>query len=113
MEILPKEIDFKQMIENSIDSLKYMDDADKVHENMWRLAWCINFIRTIADLAIIFNNIIANAAVSYRDREKRIFHSYWSWCIFSWLSLNFRTNGIGIEEFKEKIFKMLGSHLSW
>lgn len=105
MEILPKEINFKQIIENSIESLKYMDDADKVR-SMVTVHDAHKFYSDDSRLSIIFNNIIANA-VSYRDREKESFIRIEVDVTPDLAIIKFSDNGIGIEEeFKEKIFKM-------
>ncbi len=105
LEILPKEIDFQEIINNSIESLKYMDDADKV-----RSIVTINnrhkFYSDDSRLSIIFNNIIANA-VSYRDKDKDSFIQIDIDVQPTKAIIKFSDNGIGVaSEFKEKIFKM-------
>lgn len=106
MDILPKEIDFQRLLEESIDSLKFMDGADKVR-SIKNFTINAPFYSDYSRLLMIFNNIIGNA-VRYRD----------NWKDDSFLEINivsnrqnvhiqFIDNGIGIaEEYVDKIFKM-------
>ena len=105
MDIMPKEIDFTALIGDSIESLKYMDDADKVRSHIHVNA-PHKFYSDASRLLIIFNNIISNA-VSYRDKEKDSFIQIDVTVDDAKVTLKFTDNGIGIaEEFQEKIFKM-------
>lgn len=105
LEILPKEINFREIISNSIESLKYMDDADKVR-SIVTIQDAHKFYSDDSRLSIIFNNIIANA-VSYRDKAKDSFIQIDIDVQPSKAVIKFSDNGIGVaNEFKEKIFKM-------
>ena len=106
MEILPMSINFNGLLQESIDSLKFMEGAEKV-----RSIRSINsdapFYSDYSRLQIIFNNMISNA-VRYRD----------TWKEDSFLSVDiqvtekeavviFADNGVGIaEEYVDKVFKM-------
>ena len=105
MEILPKEIDFACLISDSIESLKYMDDADKV-DSIISMDTPYVFYSDDSRLKIIFNNIISNA-VSYRDKEKDSFIKIDIQVKNDKAVLTFADNGMGIPaEFRDKIFKM-------
>ena len=106
MDVMPKEINFQILLEESIDSLKFIEGAEKVRsiKNFTQRA---PFYSDYSRVLMIFNNIIANA-VRYRDH----------WKDDSFLEINivsteekaiirFSDNGIGIsEEYVDKIFKM-------
>jgi len=106
MEIMPKPIDFHELLEESIDSLKYMEGAEHVRsiKNIQAMA---PFYSDYSRLLMIFNNIIGNA-VRYRN----------TWVNDSYLKIDiianeetalikFTDNGVGIaDEYVDKIFKM-------
>jgi PAS domain S-box-containing protein len=106
MEIIPKEIDFRDLLSESIDSLKYMDGAEEVR-SIQNIEIGSPFYSDYSRLLILFNNIISNA-VRYRDK----------WKDNSYLKVDIRTdaekaeiifsdNGVGIaEEYLENVFKM-------
>ena len=106
MEIMPKRINFQELLEESIDSLKFIEGAEKVRSEK-KITVNAAFYSDYSRLLIIFNNIIANA-VRYRD----------TWKEDSFLRIEitadkdsahicFADNGIGIqEEYVDKIFKM-------
>jgi signal transduction histidine kinase len=106
MDILPKEIDFESLVQESIDSLKFMEGAEQVTSSR-NIRITTPFYSDYSRLLIIFNNIISNA-VRYRDSRKNN----------SFLDINivaddekallvFKDNGVGIpEEYVDKIFKM-------
>lgn len=106
MDIMPKEISFYELLQESIDSLKFMEGAEKVR-SIRNIQIFAPFYSDYSRLQIIFNNIITNA-VRYRD----------SWKEDSYLKIDisadhekaviiFSDNGIGIaEEYQDKIFKM-------
>jgi signal transduction histidine kinase len=106
MELLVKEIDFEELLNESIASLKYMEGADKV-ESIRTLRIKSPFFSDQSRLLIIFNNIIANA-VRYRDIWKR--NSFIEIDIetnSSEVLIRFSDNGIGIgQEYLDKVFKM-------
>jgi len=106
MDVMPKAIDFQELLQESIDSLKYMEGADKVR-SIRNIKAEFPFFSDYSRVLIIFNNIISNA-VRYRDvwkddsylqiditttRQKAIIH--------------FHDNGVGIpDEYIDKVFKM-------
>lgn len=105
MEIIPQVIDFDTIVKESIESLKYMEDADQVksycHVNTEH-----EFYSDPSRLLIIFNNIISNA-VRYRAKWKESFIKIDITSGYSTTTISFTDNGIGIaDEFKDKIFKM-------
>lgn len=106
MEVMPKEIDFHELLQESIDSLKFMEGAEKVR-SLRDIRAEVPFVSDYSRLLIIFNNLISNA-VRYRD----------SWKEDSFIKVDIRVtkkkailvladNGIGIpEEYVDSIFKM-------
>jgi PAS domain S-box-containing protein len=106
MDVMPKEINFQALLEESIDSLKFIDGAEQVR-SVKNFNLRAPFYSDYSRLLMIFNNIIANA-VRYRDHWKQD----------SFLEINilateekavirFSDNGIGIaEEYLDKVFKM-------
>lgn len=106
MDIMSKEIDFETLIHESIDVLKYMEDAENVR-SIIKVTSHAPFYADYSRLLIIFNNIIANA-VRYRDFRKE--DSYLRIEVSTNRDkavITFSDNGIGIaEEYKDKVFKM-------
>jgi signal transduction histidine kinase len=106
MDIMPKEIDFHALLNESLDSLRYMDGANEV-QCIKDLQGTPPFYSDYGRLLIIFNNIISNA-VRYRDRWKK--DSYLKITINiskAKASIIFSDNGVGIAEaYIDKIFKM-------
>ena len=106
MDMMHKEINFHELLQESIDSLKFMDGADQVR-SIRKVEIKGVFFSDYSRLLIVFNNMIANA-VRYRD----------NWKADSYLKIDitadsdkaviiFSDNGIGIqEEYIDKIFKM-------
>lgn len=106
MDILPKQIDFNALVQDSIDSLKFMEGADRV--SSFRTIECpVPFFSDQSRLMIIFNNIISNA-VRYQDTAKT--DAYLRIRIEAdreKATIEFSDNGLGIEEeYIDKIFKM-------
>lgn len=106
MDVIPKEIDFHELLQASIDSLKFMDGAEEV-ESMRDIHIDAPFYSDYSRLLIVFNNIISNA-VRYRDKRKE--HSYLKITVQTTAEkarICFSDNGVGIaEEYIDKIFKM-------
>jgi signal transduction histidine kinase len=106
MDILPMEINFEELVQESIDSLKYMEGAEQV-KSIRHFHIQKPFHSDYSRLLIVFNNIVTNA-VRYRDVRKQGSH------IKIEIETNekraiirFSDNGIGIqEEYVDKIFKM-------
>jgi len=105
MEIIPQVIDFKTIVRESIESLKYMEEAEQVQSHI-HVHSEHAFYSDPSRLLIIFNNIIANA-VRYRARWKESFIKIDITTQYASTVIRFTDNGIGIaDEFKDKIFKM-------
>jgi PAS domain S-box-containing protein len=106
MEMMHKEIDFHELLQESIDSLKFMEGAHQVR-SIQNVVSKGAFFSDYSRLLIIFNNMIANA-VRYRDNWKK--DSYLKIDITADSAkaiITFSDNGIGIpEEYIDKIFKM-------
>ncbi len=106
MDIMPKQIDFNELLQESIDSLRYMEGADTV-KSIRNIVQDAPFCSDYSRLLMVFNNIISNA-VQYRDTRKE--NSYQKIDILvdaKRAILRFSDNGIGIpEEYVDKIFKM-------
>jgi signal transduction histidine kinase len=106
MDIMPKEIDFNLLLQESIDSLKYMEGAEDVR-SIRDINVTAPFFSDYSRLLIVFNNIISNA-VRYRDRWKE--DSFLKIAIESDTDkavITFSDNGVGIaEEYVDKVFKM-------
>lgn len=106
IDLLVREIDFHELLEESISSLKYMEGAEKVRSIRNIDANC-SFYSDPSRLLMVFNNIISNA-VRYRDK----------WKDDSFLQIDIQTtaesarikfsdNGIGIaKEYIDDVFKM-------
>jgi PAS domain S-box-containing protein len=105
MEIVPKLIDFKSIVEESIQSLKYMDEAEQVQSKI-NINSNQEFYSDAGRLLIIFNNLISNS-VRYRDKWKDSFVRIDISVNKDSAIVRISDNGIGIaDEFKDKIFKM-------
>lgn len=106
MELLVKEINFHELVEESISSLKFMEGAEQVRSSV-TIDCQGPFFSDYSRLQIVFNNIIANA-VRYRDCWKD--DSYLAITIEAndlQAKITFADNGIGIaEEYIDHIFKM-------
>ena len=106
MQVIAKEIDFNELLRESVDTLKYMEGADKI-ELFSDIRSDVSFYSDYSRLLIIFNNIISNA-VRYRDFRKT--NSYLSVEITTTqthAAMTFSDNGIGIaEEYVDHVFKM-------
>jgi PAS domain S-box-containing protein len=106
MDVMPKEIDFHELLQESIDSLKYMDGAEAVR-SIRKVEIKGPFYSDYSRLLIVFNNLISNA-VRYRDAWKK--DQYLRIDISSDTEkavIAFSDNGIGIQqEYLDKIFKM-------
>ncbi len=105
MEIMPSKIDFRDLVKESIDSLKYMQDADHV-KSIINISEDAPFYSDHSRLLIIFNNIISNA-VRYQDKDKESFLKIDVATQHEKTVIEFVDNGVGIaEEFQDNIFKM-------
>lgn len=106
MDVMPDLIDFEALLEESISSLRYMDDADNLRA-IKEINSTASFYSDKNRLLIILNNMLSNA-VRYRDPWKA--DSYIQISIVAdeqKAVLEFTDNGIGIaEHYLDKIFKM-------
>ena len=106
IDLLVREINFHDLLEESIGSLKYMEGAEKVRSSR-NIELLSPFYSDPSRLLMVFNNIISNA-VRYRDK----------WKLDSYLQIDihadqkkaiikFSDNGIGIsKEYVGDVFKM-------
>ncbi|GHN02912.1 hypothetical protein WSM22_44010 [Cytophagales bacterium WSM2-2] len=105
MEVMPSKINFRELVKESIDSLKYMQDAELVR-SIINIHDDKPFYSDHSRLLIIFNNIISNA-VRYQDKGKESFLQIDITNETDKTVIKFTDNGVGIaEEFLENIFKM-------
>lgn len=106
MDMMHKEINFHELLQESIDSLKFMDGAEEVR-SIRKVEIKGVFYSDYSRLLIIFNNMISNA-VRYRDSRKT--DSYVRIDITAdneKAVITFSDNGVGIQqEYVDKIFKM-------
>jgi PAS domain S-box-containing protein len=106
MDILPKEINFNALLQESIDSLKFMEGAEQVR-SLRNVDASVPFYSDYSRLLIIFNNIISNA-VRYRDRWKSdCFLQINITVSAEEAAITFKDNGVGIAPaYVDKVFKM-------
>jgi signal transduction histidine kinase len=105
MDLMTSKIDFQGLVKESIESLKYMEDAEKVR-SIINIDSDKPFYSDHSRLLIIFNNIISNA-VRYYDKWKESFLQIDIVVDKDKAEIHFIDNGVGIaEEFLDKIFKM-------
>ena len=106
IDLLMREIDFEDLLEESISSLKYMEGADSVR-SIRNIEMKSPFLSDPSRLLMVFNNIISNA-VRYRDKWKD--DSYLQIDIYAdekSARIQFSDNGIGIaKEYIDDVFKM-------
>jgi len=106
MDLMPTRIDFNSLLQDAIDSLKFMDGAEEVR-SVKRINSPVPFYSDPGRLQIIFNNIISNA-VRYRDvwKNDRFLKVEIDVCSEQ-ATIRFSDNGVGIAgEYIDKIFKM-------
>jgi signal transduction histidine kinase len=105
-EIVTQEVDFKKLIDESLFSLRFMEEAESVHINV-SVQDSGLFLSDYLRLLSIFNNMISNA-IRYRDRSKNSFLHIDVSFIKGRAIIVFADNGIGIaESFQSKIFNKL------
>jgi PAS domain S-box-containing protein len=105
MDIVPKRINFNEVVNESIQSLKYMEEAEQVR-SIINIHDQEDFYSDSGRLLIIFNNIISNA-VRYRDRWKDSYIQIDIVTNSEKALIRFSDNGIGIpDEYQDKVFKM-------
>ncbi len=105
LEVEFSEIDFNALAMESIESLKYMDEAARVNISL-QIQAVNNFYSDPRRLLVIFNNIISNA-LRYCDSWKDSFLQIDINVDQQQAVIVFTDNGVGIaEEFQNKIFKM-------
>ena len=105
-EVATQEIDFKKLIDESLHSLQYMEEAERVHITVSVQERGL-FLSDYGRLLSVFNNMISNA-IRYRDQDKnsslRIDISFNKGKAI----IVFADNGIGIDQaFQSKIFDKL------
>ncbi|MEO7991164.1 MAG: HAMP domain-containing sensor histidine kinase [Chryseolinea sp.] len=105
-EIQKLEIDFRKIIAESLHSLQFMEDMDRVHITISAEESGL-FLSDYNRILSIFNNMISNA-VRYRDCNKNSFLHIDVSIRKGVATLVFTDNGIGIDNaFQSKIFDKL------
>jgi PAS domain S-box-containing protein len=105
LEVEASLIDFNAIANESIESLRYMEEAEKVKISV-TVQGEIGFYSDPRRVLVIFNNLISNA-IRYYDSWKESFLNIKVEVTESESIISFADNGIGIaEEFQDKIFKM-------
>jgi signal transduction histidine kinase len=98
-------VDLEALAAESIESLKYMEEADKVHISV-NLNGDVDFYSDARRLLVLFNNIISNA-IRYYASWKESYLRIEMLVDGQKAVISFEDNGIGIaEEFQDRIFKM-------
>jgi signal transduction histidine kinase len=99
-------VDFKKLVEDSFERLKYMDGSEQVSKNI-SIEGNADLFSDGYRLSVIINNLVSNA-IKYRDpnKENSVIDIHAKITPAS-LEVTFRDNGIGIsDEFMPKIFDM-------
>ncbi|MEM9984182.1 MAG: PAS domain-containing sensor histidine kinase [Bacteroidota bacterium] len=113
-EIKAERIDFRQMLLNSEEELRYLDNSAEIHLNI-QVHGAGDYFSDPIRLGIIFNNLLSNS-IRYRDPQKAQNRVQVKVLIEEeGAYLSFADNGIGIaEEHQEHIFGMFyrGTRLS-
>ncbi len=106
LEAESQEVDFKYLIDESLFSLRFMEEAESVHINVSAQESGL-FLSDYGRLLSIFNNMISNA-IRYRDRSKNSFLNIDISFAKGNAIIEFADNGIGIAEaFQSKVFNKL------
>jgi PAS domain S-box-containing protein len=106
-EVAPEEIDFGTVIQEVIDELKFMEEAQAIKFQV-QLDHIPNFRTDRKRLEIVLHNIIANA-IRYKDPRKTtpFIRVGLTQVDLDWVLLTIEDNGIGIgQEHLDKIFNM-------
>ncbi len=106
MEIIATKIDFHYLMNECIESLKYIGGSEEV-ESIREFFIEHDFYADYGRLLIVFNNIVGNA-VKYRKRfEKGAFIKVKITTAQDAVTINFVDNGVGIsEKYLNQVFKM-------
>ena len=105
-EITTEEIDFKKLIDESLLSLQYMEEAELVHVTVSVQETGL-FLSDYPRLLSIFNNMISNA-IRYRDQGKKSFLNIDVSFTKGKAIIVLADNGVGIDQaFQCKIFDKL------
>ncbi len=104
--ISPTNIKFKKIIKRTLDSLKYLNHAERVQVSI-NIDKEVDFYSDKHRMKIIFMNIISNAIKYQSEENPNPSLSISIKCDASFAEIEFRDNGIGIEEkYKSKVFDM-------
>jgi signal transduction histidine kinase len=105
LEIETSRIDLEALATESIESLKYMEEADKVVTSI-HVKGEADFYSDARRVLVVFNNIVSNA-IRYYDSWKESYLRIEVVVDEQQAVISFEDNGIGIaEEFQDRIFKM-------
>lgn len=104
--ITPAKIKFKKTIRETLTSLKYMKNAEKINVTV-EMDKKVDFYSDRHRIKVIFMNLISNA-IKYQVEENNNPYLYISIkCNEDFAEISFRDNGIGIEDkYKSKVFDM-------
>ena len=107
VEIKPELIDYIEIVNNSINDLKYYKNFDSIRIHWEVSGEQVDFHSDALRIKIIFNNIISNA-IKYQDLQKDDRHIRIKIYVAQDKTLlHFQDNGIGIEkEYLKNIYKM-------
>lgn len=101
-----EKVDFKRMVEDSFDRMKYMEGSESIEKSIF-IKGAATLYSDSYRLSVIINNLVSNA-IKYRDpkKEKNII-TIESTITDTTLNIIFRDNGIGIsQDYINRIFDM-------
>jgi len=105
LEIIQEEINFRSVIEECIDNLKYMENADRVR-SVLEINDDVPFLSDNGRMAILFQNLISNA-IKYQRTNTDSFVKIEIETNYSGATIKVSDNGKGISaEYLDKIFEM-------
>jgi signal transduction histidine kinase len=106
IDLLVREINFTELVEESLDALRYMEGAEKVR-SIKNIHAPVSFYSDPSRLLVVFNNIVSNA-VRYRDKWKEDSFLQIDIVVTDQQAvIGFTDNGIGIaQEYLNKVFTM-------
>lgn len=106
VEVQKELVDLKQMIENIVESLSFMDNARKMKIDI-NIADSLTFYSDLGRLKIIFNNLLSNAVKYANPVQENSFVSIVVKKKDNDILIQVKDNGIGIkQEYLDKVFEM-------
>jgi signal transduction histidine kinase len=105
-EILIEKVDVTQTLNEAVESLRYMEEFEKVIFEI-NILEEKTFFSDVQRLRIMFENIISNALKFIDNRKSNNYVKIIGKCDSDGLKISFEDNGIGIPlEYLDKIFQM-------